>query len=112
MVQVITRNEVQSLIEADSVTLVDALGGDYYGQQHLPGAVPLVEADVDRLAPVVLPDKDAAIVTYCSNTTCPNSGRVAERLVRLGYTNVRKYEAGIQDWVEAGLQVESGYDAA
>ena len=112
MVQVISRDELQALIGADTVTLIDALGGDYYAQQHLPGAVPLVEADVDRLAAVVLPDKAAAIVTYCSNPACPNSGRVADRLVRLGYANVRKYEAGIQDWVEAGLPIESGYDAA
>ena len=112
MVQVINRDELQLLIDGNEVTVVDALGGDYYGQQHLPGAVALVEADVDRLAGSVLPDKAAAIVTYCSNPSCPNSGRVAERLTRLGYSNVRKYEAGIQDWVEAGLPVERGYDAA
>jgi rhodanese-related sulfurtransferase len=112
MVQVITRNELTALINADAVTVVDALGGDYYAQQHLPGAVPLVEADVDTLAGTVLPDKTAAIVTYCSNPACPNSGRVGERLLRLGYTDVRKYEAGIQDWVEAGLPVERDTSAA
>lgn len=112
MVEVITRDELLALIDEDAVTVVDALGGDYYVQQHLPGAVALVEADVDRLAASVLPDTSATIVTYCSNMTCPNSGRVAERLTRLGYTNVRKYEAGIQDWVEAGLPVESGSAAA
>jgi rhodanese-related sulfurtransferase len=112
MVQIVSRDELQTLIDADEVTVVDALGGDYYAQQHLPGAVPLVEADVDRFAAALLPDKAAAIVTYCSNPSCPNSGRVAERLVRLGYVNVRKYEAGIQDWVEAGLPVERGSDAA
>ena len=112
MVQIVSRDELQTLIDADEVTVVDALGGHYYAQQHLPGAVPLVEADVDRLAAALLPDKSATIVTYCSNPACPNSGRVAERLVRLGYENVRKYEAGIQDWVEAGLPVETGVHAA
>jgi len=56
----------------------------------------------------VLPDKGAAIVTYCSNTARPNSGQVAAQLARLGYTNVRKYAEGIQDWVEAGLLTEAG----
>jgi rhodanese-related sulfurtransferase len=108
MVEVIARDELEALIGAGDVTVVDALGGDYYAQQHLPGAVALVEADVDRLAGTVLPDTAAAIVTYCSNPACPNSGRVAEQLVRLGYANVRKYEAGIEDWVGAGLPVEKG----
>jgi rhodanese-related sulfurtransferase len=112
MVQIIGRHELQALIGAGAVTVVDALGGDYYAQQHLPGAVELVESDVDVRAAVVLPDQDAPIVTYCSNPACPNSGRVAERLVRLGYRNVRKYEAGIEDWVSAGLPVQSGRAAA
>jgi rhodanese-related sulfurtransferase len=47
-------------------------------------------------------------VTYCSNPACPNSQRVAARLTALGYTNVRKYREGIEDWTEAGLPTESG----
>lgn len=107
MTQLISREELRQAIEAGTVTVVDALGGDYYAQQHLPGALALVEADVDRLAPTLLPDKDAAIVTYCSNEACPNSQQVANRLARLGYTNVRKYREGIQDWVQAGLPVDT-----
>ncbi|MFC5667200.1 rhodanese-like domain-containing protein [Kitasatospora misakiensis] len=107
MTALITRDELAAAIEAGAVTVVDALGGDYYDQQHLPGAVALVRAEVDTQAQAVLPDRDAVIVTYCSNTACPNSGQVADRLTALGYTNVRKYREGIQDWVEAGLPVES-----
>jgi rhodanese-related sulfurtransferase len=107
MTQLITREEVRVAIETGILTVVDALGGDYYAQQHLPGAIALIEADVDRLAPTLLPDKAAAIVTYCSNPGCPNSQQVATRLAALGYTNVRKYREGIQDWVEAGLPVHT-----
>lgn len=106
MTALITRDELKAGIDAGTVTVVDALGGEYYAKQHLPGAIALVEADVDRLAPQELPDKDAAIVTYCSNPACPNSQRVANRLTALGYTNVRKYSDGIEDWVAAGLPVE------
>ncbi|MFF2349862.1 rhodanese-like domain-containing protein [Kitasatospora sp. NPDC058115] len=107
MTALITRDELAAAIETGSVTVVDTLGGDYYAQQHLPGAIELVRADVDRLAPGLLPDRDAAIVTYCSNEACPNSGQVADRLTALGYTNVRKYREGIQDWAGAGLPVET-----
>lgn len=108
MTTLISRDDVKSAIDTGTVTVVDALGGVYYAQQHLPGAIPLVEADVAAQAAALLPDKDAAIVTYCSNPQCPNSERVATLLRNAGYTNVRKYREGIQDWVEAGLPVETG----
>jgi rhodanese-related sulfurtransferase len=107
MTQLITRAALQAEIAAGAVTVVDALGGQYYARQHLPGAVALIEADVPAQAPSVLPDKAAAIVTYCSNPSCPNSGRVADRLTALGYTNVRTYKEGIEDWTLAGLATET-----
>lgn len=107
MTALISRGELQAAIEAGAVTVVDALGGEYYAKQHLPGAVPLVLADVDAQASALLPDRDAAIVTYCSNPACPNSGQVAERLTALGYTDVRAYKEGIEDWTGAGLPVET-----
>jgi rhodanese-related sulfurtransferase len=108
MTALITREQLLAEIEAGTVTVVDALGGDYYAQRHLPGAIALVEADVSAQAGRLLPDLSAPIVTYCSNPACPNSQRVAQRLTGLGYTHVRKYAEGIEDWVAAGLPTESG----
>jgi rhodanese-related sulfurtransferase len=107
MTSLISRDELQAGIDAGTVTVVDALGGDYYAKQHLPGAVALAPGDVDALAPSVLPDRDAAIVTYCTGPSCPNSGQVADRLTALGYASVRKYREGIADWTDAGLPTES-----
>lgn len=107
MTALISREELRTALEAGQVTVVDALPASYYDQQHLPGAINLVQADVATGAARLLPDKDAPVVTYCSNATCGNSQNVATALERLGYTNVRKYRDGIQDWVEAGLPVES-----
>lgn len=107
MTPLITRTELEAQLSADAVVLVDALPASYYHQQHLPGALNLVEADIETRAADLLPDKDTAIVTYCSNEACGNSSAVAQRLTRLGYTNVRTYREGIQDWVEAGNATES-----
>lgn len=109
MTALITREQLRIEIEAGAVTVVDALGGEYFAKQHLPGAIPLVEDEVADRAGTLLPDRTAAIVTYCSNPACPNSQRVADRLTALGYTNVRKFREGIEDWVDAGLPTESGH---
>ena len=47
-------------------------------------------------------------MTYCSNTACRNSEIAAAQLRSLGYTNVRKYAEGKDDWREAGLPLQSG----
>jgi rhodanese-related sulfurtransferase len=107
MTATITRPELEALIATGDVVVIDALPAAYYDQIHLPGALNLVEDDVEQLAPALLPDKGATIVTYCSNESCGNSGAVAARLERLGYTDVRKYRDGVQDWVAAGNPTES-----
>lgn len=103
----ISRVELEALLDTGAVVLVDALPASYYDQQHLPGALNLVESDVAELAPTLLPDRDATIVTYCSNTACGNSKAVAKRLEDVGYADVRTYAEGIADWVEAGNPTES-----
>ena len=107
MTSTISRTDLEALLTTGDVVVVDALPVSYYNQIHLPGALNLVESDVDDLASGLLPDKNATIVTYCSNEACGNSQAVANRLERLGYTSVRKYREGIQDWVAAGNPTES-----
>jgi rhodanese-related sulfurtransferase len=112
MTELITRDELAAALRSDSVVLLDTLPADYYDRAHIRGAVNLVEADVEATAPQALPDRDASIVTYCANIACRNSEVVADRLRRLGYTNVRKYREGIEDWESAGLPIERSAPAA
>jgi rhodanese-related sulfurtransferase len=86
--------------------LVEALPGQYYAEAHLPGALNMPLDDIDVLAPQVLPDKTALVVTYCASDSCENSALAAEHLLRLGYRNVREYYEGKKDWIGAGLPVE------
>jgi rhodanese-related sulfurtransferase len=103
----ITRDElVAKLASGEELTIVEALGPMYYDDAHLPGARNLPHDRVEELAATVLPDRDAFVVVYCSNTACQNSVIASRRLVELGYTDVHEYVEGKQDWIEAGLPVE------
>ena len=93
------------LIAEDRVVLVEALGGGFFADAHLPGAINVPVAEVDRLAPHLLPDIEAEIIVYCSRT-CRSSQMVASRLEQLGYHHVVVYEGGKEDWVEHGYPVE------
>jgi rhodanese-related sulfurtransferase len=111
MTALITREELEQEIAAGSVTVVETLGPAYYEDAHLPGAINIPHTQVGELADRLLPDRDAAIVTYCSNTACQNSEVAARQLAAAGYTNVRKYAEGKEDWVAAGLPTETGTGA-
>ena len=102
----ITREELRTAMEAGTVVVLDTLPASYYEQLHLPGALNLVESDVPTLAATLVPDRGTPVVTYCSNTACNNSKAVAALLERAGWTDVRTYREGIQDWVGAGNATE------
>jgi rhodanese-related sulfurtransferase len=102
----ITREELRGLVEAGEVTLVHALPEPSFRKEHIPGALQLDHDRVAEQAPERLPDKATPIVTYCASRSCPNSDIAANRLVALGYTDVREYAEGIADWIEGGLPVE------
>ena len=108
MTALITRDELEAELAAGTTTVVETLGPAYYEAGHLPGAINVPHTEVRALAASLLRDKDAAIVTYCSNTACRNSEIAANELVKLGYNNVRKYAEGKADWAEAGLPLETG----
>ena len=100
-------SELQTrLASAAPPVLLEALPEKYFRHSHLPSARNLPHDQVDALAAQIVPDKAAEIVVYCASATCQNSTIAAERLVALGYTNVREYHEGKQDWIDAGLPVE------
>ncbi len=104
----ISRDELRQAIHDGGVTVVEALPPMYYEDAHLPGAVNLPHDRVRELAPALLPDRDAAIVVYCANLPCQNSGIATRELIAMGYRDVREYAEGKQDWLDAGLPVERG----
>lgn len=105
----ISREEIEQLIEdGKAPTLVETLRTEHFEQGHLPGAIHLHFEAVEDQAAELLPDKEAPIVTYCSNLACQNSGIAQAKLEALGYTDVRKYGEGKEDWQDAGLPLEAG----
>lgn len=106
MAATISRDELKQAIDHSDVTVIETLRAEHYDQGHIPGAIHIHFEEIADKAPELLPDKSAAIVTYCSNTVCRNSEIAANQLAALGYTNVRKYAEGKDDWRDAGLPLE------
>jgi rhodanese-related sulfurtransferase len=102
----ISRDELRlRMTSSDRPIIVEALGAGYYHDAHLPGAINIPPAQVDTLAPALLPDRQTQIVVYCTGNGA-SSDAVARRLEELGYTAVAVYRGGKEDWVEHGLPLE------
>ena len=102
----ISRTELAARLAAgEAIVLVEALGAAFFADGHLPGAINLPISKVESLAPQLIPETDATVVVYCSGfDDCAET--VSDSLGRLGYTDVRVYEGGKNDWIEHGLPTE------
>lgn len=94
------------LASAKPPTVLDARSGKYDDGKRIPGAKQLSPSADEAEIAKLLPDKGAAIVTYCAGVKCPASGMLAGKLRKLGYTNVSEYPEGIAGWIAAGNSVD------
>lgn len=80
---------------------------EYFKGEMIPGSRHI---PVDKLGDALKNSslaKDANIIVYCAGPKCPASKMAAEQMEKLGYSNVTKFEGGIEDWKKAGYDVES-----
>jgi rhodanese-related sulfurtransferase len=106
MVTEIGRGELkQKLDHPKKSILVEALPEEQFRKVHLPGAINLPAREVRTLAPDLLPTKDIEVIVYCVGPACHASREAADELTAMGYSNVRHYVGGKQDWINAGLPV-------
>lgn len=68
MDETISTKDLKSKVDHKRITVVETLAPDRYQQGHIPGAINIPPERVKELAPQLLPNKNAAIVTYCANT--------------------------------------------
>ena len=63
-----TKDLKSKLDKKQGITVVETLAPGRYREAHLPGALNIRPERLKELAPQLLPNKDAEIVTYCTNT--------------------------------------------
>ena len=98
----------EKMERGDDFVLVDALAPISFAGAHLPGAINIPPQPSEEVAARRIPDRAAEIVVYCAGPDCESSIEVGERLLELGYRNVRHFPGGKQAWRDAGLPLEGG----
>jgi len=107
MVEQIDGVTLKELLDSgQDVILVDARAEEDHAANHLPGALSLLNMDVQLKAEALLP-KGRRIVVYSNDAGCPASGLVAGKLDRMGFGPVYDYNDSYKDWVLRGFPLET-----
>lgn len=63
-----TKDLKAKLDRKQGITVVETLAPERYREGHIPGALNIPPEQLEELASQLLHNKDAEIVTYCTNT--------------------------------------------
>lgn len=100
----VSRNDLLSRLQDDLVTVLDVRPEDEFEMGHLPGALNIPLAELERRLGELPANRE--VIAYCRGPFCVLSFDAVAALRARGY-RVRRLEDGYPEWKAAGLPVES-----
>ncbi len=103
VIELITTEEMDSLIDMGKVQLIDVRSSEEYTKGHIEGAVNIDfnSANFEELISKV--DKTKPIAVYCGRGG--RSGKCAAYMNKAGFTKVYDLDGGITEWKFKGKKV-------
>lgn len=86
---------VTMMAEESGYIILDVRTPEEFAEKHIPNAINVPNETIGTDEISALPDKDQLIMVYCRSGR--RSKEAAEKLVKLGYTNIVEF-GGIIDW--------------
>jgi rhodanese-related sulfurtransferase len=100
----VDREALVARVRSGEVTLLDVRPSEEYQAGHLPGALSIPLADLERSLDAL--PRNREIVAYCRGPYCVLAVTAVEVLRSQGFRATRM-EEGVPDWRARGLPVES-----
>ena len=98
----VTSRQLAVALDDPGIAVIDAQGEGGFGKAHLDGAIDIGLDDVIAQVAAVVPDLSSPVVLYCSDSECLGAEFVGTQLVNAGYTDVRRFPGGVQQWIDEG----------
>ncbi len=100
----VSRDDLVSRLHEGSVTVLDVRPEDEFAVGHLPGALNIPLAELERRLSELPADRE--VIAYCRGPYCVLSFEAVAALRARGYL-ARRLEDGYPEWKAAGLPVEA-----
>jgi rhodanese-related sulfurtransferase len=118
----VSTEEVVRALGTGSATVFDVRPFNEFAVSHIPGAlsvsakpgvpISVYMSDIHEIERLLNGNKAAPAIIYCNGPHCGKSKRLSEELEAAGFTNVRRYQAGIPVWRAAGQVTQIEVSAA
>ena len=108
----ITLAEAEELFSRGEAIFIDSRPQEDYRKGHILGAlnIPFEEKKKnDLLSQRPLP-QDQTLVVYCDGAECQSSVELAEILHQRGFTSLKIFFGGWEEWAQAGLPLSAEDD--
>jgi rhodanese-related sulfurtransferase len=102
----------QRLLRGGEFQFWNVLTDEFFHNEMIPGSRRVPLDTLEREVATGSIPKDVGVVVYCAGPSCPQSRQAAEKLASLGFTNVRFYEGGLEEWKKSGGRIETVKPAA
>jgi rhodanese-related sulfurtransferase len=97
----------KDFFESNNVLFIDSRHEFDYQAGHIRGAVnvalKMFDTHLTRLNKI---SKDKLLIVYCDGAECNSSIELAVKLMESGFTNVKVFFGGWQEWSSAKLPIE------
>ena len=105
---IIEIEDAKRLVIANKAIWIDTRPKRFYEEGHIPGAIniPLPGPINYRRQIFEKWEKDRLIINYCSNISCPIAKHLTTEMKFIGFTHVKVFEGGYEEWESAGLPLE------
>ncbi len=108
----VSTEQLRGILADKSAVVLDTRPFREFAISHIPGAVNVAAkpgvpmsayvSDVAEIGRLLEGKKETPLVLYCNGPYCGKSKRLAEELLTVGYTNIRRYQLGIPVWRALG----------
>ena len=92
--------------EKKKMIIIDARDLEDYKKAHIPGALSLLNSEVEKKGQKLI-QESLPVIVYSNDENCPASGLVSKKLDSMGYNPVYDYNPSYADWVKRGYPVVS-----
>jgi rhodanese-related sulfurtransferase len=89
---------------ATSAMVINVLDRKYAEDCRIKGSIAVPLNELEKFVESM--PRETQIIVYCARYTCPLSREAYKKLQQLGFTNIKAYEGGMQEWLAKKLPHE------